>query len=426
MSKITIPVSAIKSIIATNNRKKKEAYNNLLIEEGMSSLKERPPHYELENIDFNPTTRVAKIVFLETKKYRTIEKYITQNYEKYPIYSEWKTKTKRINKSIKLTNNELETLNQNPDFLLKMFSTEIILNLNNADLYPSWLVKDLLTEEYKAVVAKINESFNKFKVEKIKSIRAIDEGIEQNLYFIELRQFEQQKTVLKSNKIKQKICKIEKSTPLFRSILFTITTFGIYSYLVSNTRKKSLYQKNNLLDNIITDLQDIIDSSEKDKQDLLLKKDKLQKEIDKKREETLTPLAKAKAVYESKLKRVKPLESSYNDNVSSFVLLKEFSGLEYKKIVGCYIIHNRENDKYYVGQSKDVFKRLKQHFKGTSPNNIIFAEDYYSSNFQNKEDLFEIKIIPCSTKDELDQTEKELIELYDAWISGYNGTSGNS
>ena len=83
-------------------------------------------------------------------------------------------------------------------------------------------------------------------------------------------------------------------------------------------------------------------------------------------------------------------------------------------------------DKYYVGQSKDVLKRLKQHFKGTVPHNIIFAEDYYSSTFGNKEDLFEVKIIPCDTKDELDKTEKNLIEKYDAWRSGYNGTSGNS
>lgn len=101
-------------------------------------------------------------------------------------------------------------------------------------------------------------------------------------------------------------------------------------------------------------------------------------------------------------------------------------GIEYQKVIGCYIIHNRENGKYYVGQSKDVHKRLKQHFTGTVPKNVIFAEDYYLSNFSNKEDLFEVKILPCTTKDELDKTEKELIELYDAKNNGYNGTSGNT
>ena len=60
------------------------------------------------------------------------------------------------------------------------------------------------------------------------------------------------------------------------------------------------------------------------------------------------------------------------------------------------------------------------------PNNIIFAEDYYSSKQEHKDDLFEIKIIECSTKDELDRKEKNLIEFYDSWNKGYNGTSGNT
>ena len=80
----------------------------------------------------------------------------------------------------------------------------------------------------------------------------------------------------------------------------------------------------------------------------------------------------------------------------------------------------------YVGQSKDVYKRIKQHFHGTVPKNVIFAEDYYLSNIENKEKLFEIKIIPCETKDELDKLERELIIEYDALNNGYNGTSGNN
>ena len=89
------------------------------------------------------------------------------------------------------------------------------------------------------------------------------------------------------------------------------------------------------------------------------------------------------------------------------------------------MIRNREKDKYYVGQSKDVMKRIRQHFKGTVPANVIFAEDYYTSTFINKEDLFEVKIIPCETKDELDDTERDLIKKYDSFQSGYNGTGGN-
>ena len=36
-----------------------------------------------------------------------------------------------------------------------------------------------------------------------------------------------------------------------------------------------------------------------------------------------------------------------------------------------------------------------------------------------------MKIIPLSTKDELDSTEKQFIEEYDSFKNGYNGTGGN-
>lgn len=152
--------------------------------------------------------------------------------------------------------------------------------------------------------------------------------------------------------------------------------------------------------------------------------DSYNKQIKQKEAEIKKKKEEIKLYYNRKIQDIKPLNNLVN-NDESFVSLKMFSGLEYEKIVGCYIIHNKENDKYYVGQSKDILKRLKQHFKGTVPLNPIFAEDYYNSQYPNKDDLFEVKIIRCNTKDELDNTEKQLISDYDSWKNGYNGTSGN-
>ena len=134
-----------------------------------------------------------------------------------------------------------------------------------------------------------------------------------------------------------------------------------------------------------------------------------------------------KKKYESLINQVELLPTDLSmDSEKGFIPLKQLSGMNYQKIVGCYIIHNKENNKYYVGQSKDVFKRIcRQHFDGTKVKNIIFAEDYFNSQFPNKDDLFEVKIIPLETKDELDQKEKDLIEEYDSFTNGYNGTSGN-
>ena len=74
-----------------------------------------------------------------------------------------------------------------------------------------------------------------------------------------------------------------------------------------------------------------------------------------------------------------------------------------------------------------MLKRVcKQHFDGTNVKNIIFAEDYYCSQLENKDNLFEVRIIRLNTKDEMDQKEKELIEEYDSFNNGYNGTNGNN
>jgi hypothetical protein len=131
--------------------------------------------------------------------------------------------------------------------------------------------------------------------------------------------------------------------------------------------------------------------------------------------------------YEEQIRLVVPLPTTIGEpQESDFIPLKKLAGMNYEKLVGCYIIRNIEKNKYYVGQSKDVLKRVcRQHFNGTKVKNIIFAEDYYSSQIDNKDDLFEVKIIKLETKDELDKKEQELIEEYDSFNSGYNGTNGN-
>ncbi|WNE40621.1 MAG: hypothetical protein mread185_000078 [Mycoplasmataceae bacterium] len=94
-----------------------------------------------------------------------------------------------------------------------------------------------------------------------------------------------------------------------------------------------------------------------------------------------------------------------------------FSYLNDKK--GIYVIWNITKDKYYVGQSKNMGKRLNQHFANGEVKNVIFAKDWYAG------DLFYYKYYLCQTKDELDSLEKEKIEEYNAFGKGYNSTGGN-
>lgn len=102
------------------------------------SEKEQRAIYSLDNVDFNLTTRITRLEFTRKQKYRTIVKYVTRDYVKYPVYSEWKTRTKKIKKTIKLSNLELENLEHNDDSLIAWFAYEIVSKLPSEELLPSW------------------------------------------------------------------------------------------------------------------------------------------------------------------------------------------------------------------------------------------------------------------------------------------------
>ena len=130
MRRSLIPMSSIKKLVSIANRKKREEEKQRLIDSSISNEKELTPTYEIVDLKFDINSRNTKITFKQTKYYRTVERYVTQYYVKYPVYSDWKTKTKNISKSIKLTNAELESLNVNDDDLIREFADEIINKIN--------------------------------------------------------------------------------------------------------------------------------------------------------------------------------------------------------------------------------------------------------------------------------------------------------
>lgn len=115
-----ISVTQIQRWISTANRLKRERRNEELIQAQAGQEKDMLPEQSLVSVDFNKETRVAHVVFEETQMYRTIDRYVTQNYVKYPIYSSWKTKCKTIKKTLKLTNERLEDLHCDSDRLVRI------------------------------------------------------------------------------------------------------------------------------------------------------------------------------------------------------------------------------------------------------------------------------------------------------------------
>ena len=401
--------------------RKKTDYSNMLNSTKVNS-KESEPYYEILDVSFNYTSRIAKITIYKTVKYRTIEKYITRNYVKYPVYSSWKSKNTEIKKSVRLTNSDLENLLECEDELTRKFAHEIVYRLDDPELFPSWYLRYYYKNELSAIVDTISKELSdksaNFKNEIVK--------LEEETALLNKTKIKTQKqltrTIKKHDRINHIIEKMERSD---KKVFLCIITFGIYCYFISDFRKTRLVSKRDKLKLSCEKKAELLDNTTNSINDLADKISELNDNIKKTKADALKKISDYKAIYEDRISSIQPLETDIDYASDDFIPLKSISALNKEQIIGCYIIRNKENGKCYVGQSKDVLKRIRQHFKGTVPINIIFAKDYYLSTYENKNDLFSVKIIPCRTKDELDSTERRLIDEYGARETGYNSTTGN-
>lgn len=414
-------MSDLNRIVSACRQRKKEKERIALINAQGGNCKELKPTYTLQNVIFNDVTRMAKIEFIEEQTYRTVVRYVTQNYVKYPIYSSWKTKTKTITKNIKLTNAELERLNCNNDFLIREFAKDIIVALNNKELLPSWFLIECLKSEFQEKIDNIETQFFAYNSSAQTSIKTYQCHITKNQTELKANN---ELLIKKQNilqKLQNKLIKIESYKP---SIIKSVFTLFVYNYLKSSKRKAKITALKEKSQTQIVYIQKVIEQNNVCIEGFTKRIAETKSNIELKRKETENLKEKEHLYFNEKLNQVIPLTDTYVEN-SDFVSLKALTGYSYIKIIGCYVIRNKVNHKCYVGQSKDVLKRIRQHFKGTVPSNAIFAEDYYLTSKDERDNLFEVKIIKCLTKDELDRTEKQLIFDYEAFTKGYNGTNGN-
>ena len=254
---------AINQAQVAERRKQHKAQVNYAINNS-AGPKEMPPTYRIVSFDFNPETRACKIEFMQSVQYRTIERYVTQNYVKHPIYSGWKTKTKSIKKSIKLTNENLEKLPNNSEPLISEFAPEIIERINNDEFYPSWYLNELImfncAEKSDALRVEKDKIMSNIQVQ----LKKLDDEIQKYKREVFTIKNDLNKNKNKESKSKRIIDKIEKSS---KPIVLKILTFGIYGMLVSKKRyDKHLflynYYKKLNVDNVndINNLETIINS----------------------------------------------------------------------------------------------------------------------------------------------------------------------
>jgi group I intron endonuclease len=93
------------------------------------------------------------------------------------------------------------------------------------------------------------------------------------------------------------------------------------------------------------------------------------------------------------------------------------------KISGIYSIVNNINNKKYIGQSRNIKRRIYNH-KYELRKNKHFNKHLQRAWNKYGEEHFSFEVIcECST-DEINEKEKYYIELYDSFLNGYNNTEG--
>lgn len=94
-------------------------------------------------------------------------------------------------------------------------------------------------------------------------------------------------------------------------------------------------------------------------------------------------------------------------------------------MIGIYSINNIQNGKRYIGQSKNIKKRIQKHFQelraGKHKNSKLqHAFTYYGAN------SFICEVLVECTVDELDSQEIRCITLFDTVSNGYNLETGGN
>jgi len=129
------------------------------------------------------------------------------------------------------------------------------------------------------------------------------------------------------------------------------------------------------------------------------------------------------AEQKQKLEIFKQTREQLRDKLKSQIDEKQWKPLENilksadKGGVGIYVLYNESKNKYYVGQAKQLFKRIREHFAVED-----IARDYLAG------DRIHVKVLTANEIDadyRLDHIEKTGIDIFNSDKDGYNRRTGN-
>lgn len=96
-----------------------------------------------------------------------------------------------------------------------------------------------------------------------------------------------------------------------------------------------------------------------------------------------------------------------------------------EKITGIYMIRNLKNEKVYIGQSVNIYKRWREHKSNLNKNK---HPNVKLQNAWNKygDNSFSFSVLLTCSKADLNEHEKFFVDKYDSYKNGYNMTLGGN
>lgn len=95
-----------------------------------------------------------------------------------------------------------------------------------------------------------------------------------------------------------------------------------------------------------------------------------------------------------------------------------------KVVCGIYKITNQVTSECYIGQARDIKKRLYEHMRAGCGVDAPSGNQLYAAMAQYGIDEFSVEVLEKCPPEELNKKEKYYIDLYKSQVYGYNISSG--
>lgn len=95
-----------------------------------------------------------------------------------------------------------------------------------------------------------------------------------------------------------------------------------------------------------------------------------------------------------------------------------------ERFCGIYYIKNLINEKYYIGQAQDIFKRWRDEKRDLNKEQDAWNKHLQRAWKKYGENNFEFSVIEICSIDMLDEREIYWISYFDSYNNGYNQTLG--